>query len=60
MPDHADSSGFIVRMSPRGNLKDRLVIDGVPIDYHVRPLIESVVAGCLTVACNVVAEFLRL
>jgi hypothetical protein len=29
--DHADSLGFVVRISLRANLEDRVVIDGVPI-----------------------------
>jgi hypothetical protein len=57
--DHADSSGFVVRISPRANPKDQVVIDGVSIDSRVRLSIRFVIAGCLTTAWNVVAEFLR-
>jgi hypothetical protein len=45
-PDHANSLGFIVRISLRANLDDRVVVDEVPIDGHVEPLIEYVIAGC--------------
>jgi hypothetical protein len=48
--DHVDSSGFVVRISLRANLDDRVVIDGVSIDGHVGPSIRFVVAGCLTAA----------
>jgi hypothetical protein len=58
--DHADYLGFIVRISLRDNLEDRVVIDGVPIGGRVGPSIESIIAGCLTAAWNMVAEFLRL
>jgi hypothetical protein len=47
MPDHADSSGFIVQISPKANPEDRVIIDGVPIDGHVGRSIKFVVAGCL-------------
>jgi hypothetical protein len=60
MLDHADSLGFVVRISLRANPEDWVVVDGVPIGGHVGPSISSVVAGWLTVAWNVVAEFLRL
>jgi hypothetical protein len=56
----AYSSGFIVRISVRANPDDRVVIDEVSIGGRVRPSIRSVVAGCLTAACNMVTEFLRL
>jgi hypothetical protein len=56
---HADSSGFVVRISSRVNPKDWVVIDGVPTGGRARPLIEFVIAGCLTAAWNVTAEFLR-
>jgi hypothetical protein len=49
-PDHADSLGFVVRISLRANPDDRVVIDGVPIGGRARPLIGFIVAGCLTVA----------
>jgi hypothetical protein len=48
--DHADSLGFIVRISARGNPDDRVVIDRVLIGGRARPSIGSVVAGCLTAA----------
>jgi hypothetical protein len=47
MPDHADSLGFVVRISLRTNSEDRVVIDGVPIGGHVGLSIGFVVAGCL-------------
>jgi hypothetical protein len=56
--DHADSSGFKVRISPRTNLGDWVVIDGIPIGSHVKPSIRFIIAGCLTVTWNVVVEFL--
>jgi hypothetical protein len=59
MPDHADSSGFVVRISPRGNPDERVVVDGVPISGHTGPLIGSVTTGCLITVWNVIAEFLR-
>jgi hypothetical protein len=46
MPDHVDSLDFLVRISPRANPDDRVVIDGVPIDGRAGPSIGSVVAGC--------------
>jgi hypothetical protein len=58
--DHADSLGFVVRISLRANPEDRVVVDGVSISGRVGPSIGSVVAGCLTTAWNVIAEFLRL
>jgi hypothetical protein len=56
----AYSPGFIVQISVRTNLDNRVVIDEVPIGGHVGPSIGSVVAGCLTATWNMVAEFLRL
>jgi hypothetical protein len=56
----AYSLGFIVRISVRANLNDRVVIDEVPIGGRVGPSIGFVVASCLTAAWNVVVEFLRL
>jgi hypothetical protein len=44
----------------RANPDDRVVIDEVPIGGHVGPSTGSVIAGCLTAAWNVVAEFLRI
>jgi hypothetical protein len=55
MPDHADSSGFLVQISPMANPEDRVVIDGVLIGGRVGPSIGSVIAGCW----NVIVEFLR-
>jgi hypothetical protein len=49
MPDHVDSSGFVVQISPRGNLDDRVVV-GVLIDGRVGPSIGVVIAGWLTAA----------
>jgi hypothetical protein len=46
--DHADSSGFVVRISLRANLNDRVVVDGVPIDGRIGPSIGFVVPDCLT------------
>jgi hypothetical protein len=46
--DHADSSVFIVWISLRANLDDRVVVDGVPIDGRVGPSIRFIVADCLT------------
>jgi hypothetical protein len=46
VPDHVDSSDFLVRISPRANPKDRVVIDGVLIDGRVGLSIRSVVASC--------------
>jgi hypothetical protein len=45
MPDHADSSGFFVRISPRANPENRVVIDRVPISSHAELSIGFVVAG---------------
>jgi hypothetical protein len=56
VPDHVDSSVFLVQISPMANPEDRVVIDGVSIGGrfliagHVGLLIRSVVAGCLTTA----------
>jgi hypothetical protein len=58
-PDHVDSSCFIVWISLRANLDDRIVIDGVSIVGHPRLSIGFVVASRLTAAWKVVAEFLR-
>jgi hypothetical protein len=44
----------------RANPDDRVVLDEVMIVGRVGPSIGSVVAGCLTTARNMVAEFLRL
>jgi hypothetical protein len=52
--------GLIVQISVRTNPDDRVVIDEVSIGGRVGPSIGSVVAGCLTAAWNVVAEFLSL
>jgi hypothetical protein len=49
-PDHADASGFFVRISLRANPDDWVVIDGVPIGGCTRPSIEFVVASCLMTA----------
>jgi hypothetical protein len=57
--DYVDSSGFVVWIWLRANMDDQVVIDGVPIGGHVGPSIGFVIAGCLTTAWNVVAEFLR-
>jgi hypothetical protein len=59
MPDHADFLSFVVRISLRANLNDRVVIDGVLIGGRIGPSIRYVVAGCLIAAWNVVAKFLR-
>jgi hypothetical protein len=59
MPNHANSSGFIVRISLRANSEGRVVVDGLTIDGHAGLSIGFVVTGCLTVAWNVVTEFLR-
>jgi hypothetical protein len=59
MPDHADSLGFVIRISLRANPDDRVVINGVPIGGRDGLSIGFVVAGCLMTAQNVVAEFLR-
>jgi hypothetical protein len=58
-PDHADSSGFVVRISIRANLDDRVVIDGVLIGSRAGSSIKFVVTDCLTTAWNIVAEFSR-
>jgi hypothetical protein len=50
----------LCRISVRTNPDDQVVVNEVPIGGHVGPSIGSVVAGCLTTAWNVVAEFLRL
>jgi hypothetical protein len=50
MSDHADSSGFVVRISPRSNPEDRVVVDGVPIGGHAGLSIGFVIAGYLTAA----------
>jgi hypothetical protein len=54
------SSGFIVWISVRANPDDQVVVNEVSIGGRVGLSIGSVVAGCLTAAWNVVAEFLRL
>jgi hypothetical protein len=59
MLDHADSSGFIVWISPRANPDDRVVINRVLIGGRTGLLIGFVVACCLTTAWNVVVEVLR-
>jgi hypothetical protein len=58
-PDHVYSSSFIVRISLRANPKDRVAVEGVLIDGRAGLLIRFVIAGCLTAAWNVIAEFLR-
>jgi hypothetical protein len=50
MPDHADSSDFVVRISLRANPDDRVVINGVPIGGRAGLSIGFVVACCLTTA----------
>jgi hypothetical protein len=50
MPDHADSSGFIVRFLLRANPDDRVVVDGVLISGRAGPSIRFFVAGGLTTA----------
>jgi hypothetical protein len=45
-PDHADSLGFIVWISPRASSEDWVVIDGVPISSRARLSIRFVVVGC--------------
>jgi hypothetical protein len=50
MLDHADSSGFVIQISPRGNLKDQVVIDVFLIGDRAELSIGFVVAGCLTIA----------
>jgi hypothetical protein len=59
MPDHVDSSGFIVRISLRANPKDWVVIDGVSIGGRARLSIGFVVTSYLTTTWSVLAEFLR-
>jgi hypothetical protein len=59
MPDHAESSGFIIRNSLRANPDDRVVVDGVPFGGHTGPSIGFVIYGCLMAAWNVVVKFLR-
>jgi hypothetical protein len=49
-PDHADFLGFVVRISPRVNPDDRVVVDGVLIIGHAGLSIGFVVAGCMTIA----------
>jgi hypothetical protein len=48
MPDHVDSSGFVVRISLRVNPKDWVVIDGVSIGGRAGLSIGFVVIGYLT------------
>jgi hypothetical protein len=55
-PDQADSSGFVVRISPRANPKDRVVIDGVPIGSRAELSIGFVVFGCLTAPIELEAD----
>jgi hypothetical protein len=45
MPDHVDSACFIVQISPRANLEDQVVIDGVTIGGRAGLSIGSVVAS---------------
>jgi hypothetical protein len=59
MSDHADYSDFVVRISLRANPDNQVVVDGVPIGGRAGPSIKFVIAGCLTAALNVIAEFLR-
>jgi hypothetical protein len=49
MPDCADSSSFVVQISPRANPEDQVVVDGVLIGSRVGPLIGFVIASCLTI-----------
>jgi hypothetical protein len=49
-PDHADFLSFVIRISPRANPDDRVVVDGVLIIGHAGLSIEFVVAGCMTIA----------
>jgi hypothetical protein len=58
-PYHADFLGFVAWISVRANPDDRVIINEVLIGSHARPSIGFVIAGCLTIALNVVAEFLR-
>jgi hypothetical protein len=48
MPDHVDSSGFVVQISLRANPKDWVVIDGVSIGGRAGLSIGFVVTGYLT------------
>jgi hypothetical protein len=50
MPDHADSSGFVVQISLRANSEEQLVINGVPIGGRAKLSIRFVVTGCLMTA----------
>jgi hypothetical protein len=50
MLDHGDYSGFVVRISPRGNLDDRVVIDGVLISGRAGPSIGYVIASYMIAA----------
>jgi hypothetical protein len=59
MANHADSSDFVVRISLSANTDGRVVINGVPIGARAGLSIRFVVACCLTIASNVVSEFLR-
>jgi phage head maturation protease len=45
MPDHADSSGFVVRISLRANPDDRVVINEVSIGGRAGLSIGFIVAG---------------
>jgi hypothetical protein len=54
-PDHVDFSSFVIQISPRINLGFRVLIAG-----RAGLSIRSVVVGCLTVAWNMIAEFLSL
>jgi hypothetical protein len=46
MPDHVDSSGFVVWLLLRANPDDRVVIDGVSIGGRGGLSIGFVIAGC--------------
>jgi hypothetical protein len=46
MPDHVDSLDFVIRISLRANLDDRLVVNGVPIGGRAGLSIGFVVASC--------------
>jgi hypothetical protein len=50
MPDHADSLGFVIRISLRVNPDDQVVINGVPIGGRAGLSIRFVVVGCLMTA----------
>jgi hypothetical protein len=50
MRDHADSLGFVVRISLSANPDDRVVINGAPIGGRAGLSIGFIVAGCLTPA----------